>query len=320
MTALRLEPLTGERGIAGTLLRLHLTGDAPSLPASLIAKLPPADPADRAQLNAMGFLEREVCFYASLASGTPVCTPTCFYADFDPVTGGSLLLLEDLVWARNGDTVAGGSVDDVAAVLPALARMHARWWRDDRVEDQVWTRLPSMLAPSAAAEVFERSWPTFLSRLSVPVDGEIAPTKTWISSTLPAASKALFDTGPRTMIHNDVQADNLFFSREPDRPVIFIDWQLVTYGRCVVDVASAIRGILEPEVRRHAEPSLLRLYHEALVRSGVQNYPLERCQADYQLATVLAPARLASAVGMHPGLSAHPGAAWDTAFPRLATR
>ena len=301
-------------------MRIYLKGDAASLPSTLIAKLPPADPVERAQLNAMGFFEREVFFYASLAAGTPLCTPPCFYADFDPVTGGSLLLLEDLVRARNGDTIAGGSVDDVTAALLALARMHARWWRDDTVEDQVWTRLPSMLAPSAAAEVFEQSWPTFLSRLSVPIDGEIASTKAWISSTLPAASKALFDTGPRTLIHNDVQADNLFFNREPGRPVIFVDWQLVTYGRCVVDVASAIRGILEPGVRRQAEPSLLRLYYEALVGSGVLNYPWERCQADYQLATVLAPARLASAVGMHPGLSAHQGAAWDTAFPRLAAR
>ncbi len=219
--------------------------------------------------------------------------------------------------ARNGNSVTAGTVEEVAAVLRALARMHARWWQDDTLANHPWLGLRSMLAPSAAADVFERSWPSFLGKFSPPVDQEIVAIKAWISSALGEAATTLFDTGPRTLIHNDIQGDNMFFPDDPNLPVVFIDWQLATYARGAVDVASAIRGSLEPEVRRSAEAELLRGYHEALVRGGVRGYSIAQCQADYDLAAVLAPARLASAVGLHPGLTGHPGAAWDTLFPRL---
>ena len=98
--------------------------------------------------------------------------------------------------------------------------------------------------------------------------------------------------------------------------MILIDWQMATYARCVIDVAGWIRGQLEPEIRRTTETQLLQLYHDALVANGVKDYTLEQCRADYRLATVLAPARLASAVGFSEGLQAHPGAFWDTLMPR----
>jgi hypothetical protein len=98
--------------------------------------------------------------------------------------------------------------------------------------------------------------------------------------------------------------------------VTFIDWQMATCARCVIDVAGWVRGQLEPEVRRATELELLRLYHDALTASGVQDYAFEQCAADYRMATVLAPARLVCAVGFSEGLHAHPGAFWDTLFPR----
>ena len=126
----------------------------------------------------------------------------------------------------------------------------------------------------------------------------------------------LFVNGPRTLIHNDIQADNLFFDGD-GRLFALVDWQLTTCARGVVDVASLIRGQLDRELRRQHERDLLQTYHYALVERGTSDYPLEECWEDYQLATVLEPARLASAVGLHSGLQRHPGAFWDARFPRL---
>jgi Ser/Thr protein kinase RdoA (MazF antagonist) len=207
-------------------------------------------------------------------------------------------------------------VEDVAEVLRALARMHARWWQDDTLAAHSWLTLPSMLAPAAVTEVFELAWPSFLGKLGIPVDDEVLAMKAWISSTLHEAATTLFESGPRTLIHDDIQGDNLLFPDDPGRPVVLLDWQMVTYARGAVDVASAIRGSLVPELRRSAEADLLQGYHEALVRAGVRDYPLARCRADYELAGVIAPARLATAVGLITELTAHPGAFWDTLFIR----
>jgi hypothetical protein len=318
VTSFDSEQLVGERGIAAQLWRLTLhyeVGNA-DLPATVIAKFPPADPATRAQLTAMGFFQREVGFFQSLAARTPIPTPRCYFAGLESSSGAALLVIEDLGQARNGDTIQGCSVDEVTQVLSALAGLHAAWWQHPTVTELPWLRLSSMLAPSATADVFAQAWPRFLKKLSIPVSDEILATESWITRLLPRAAATLLEAGPRTLIHNDVQADNLFFTEQADRAVVFCDWQMVTCARGVVDVAGVIRGHLDPELRRTVEPDLVRSYHAALLAADVRDYPLEQCQNDYALATVLAPARLASAVGMHSGLQPHSGAFWDLLFPR----
>jgi aminoglycoside phosphotransferase (APT) family kinase protein len=318
VTSIESEPLGGERGIAAQLWRLRLRYEVGSveLPATVIAKFPPADSATRAQLSAMGFFEREIGFFQALAAETPIPTPRCYFAGLESGTGAALLVIEDLGQARNGDTIRGCSVEEVAQVLSALAELHAAWWQHPTVTELPWLRLTSMLAPSATADVFAQAWPSFLKKLSSRVSDEIFATGRWIGRQLPEAAATLLETGPRTLIHNDVQADNLFFTDQADRAVVFCDWQMVTCARGVVDVAGIIRGHLDPELRRAVEPDLVLNYHAALLAAGVRDYPLEQCKNDYELATVLAPARLASAVGMHPGLQPHPGAFWDLLFPR----
>ncbi|MEP7021642.1 MAG: phosphotransferase [Pseudonocardiales bacterium] len=309
------ELLSGEQGMTGQVarLRLHYREDRPGLPATLIAKSSAAEPVARALVSALGFYEREVRFYETLSSRTPVPKPRCYYSHLDSESGCALLLLEDLAAARNGNSIAGSSLDEISRVLLALAVLHATWWEAADVANASWLRLRSLLAPEVMADSFTRSWPSLLQKLSIPVTSQISEMGEWIEQNLHAAATTLFDSGLRTLIHNDVQADNLFF--RDDGEVIFIDWQLATYARCVIDVAFWIRGQLEPEIRRPVEPQLLRLYHDALVANGVRDYGFEQCRSDYELATVLAPARLACAVGLS-GVQAHPGAFWDTWLPR----
>ena len=173
-----------------------------------------------------------------------------------------------------------------------------------------------MAAPDAMAVVFAVAWPFFLTKLSSPRTADILDMGDWIERGLEVAAKSLFVNEPRTLIHNDIQGDNLFFDGE-GQLFALVDWQLTTYARGVIDVASLIRGQLDRELRRQYEPDLLQIYHNALVERGVEDYPLEECWEDYQLATVLAPARLASGVGLHPGLQPHQGAFWDVLFPRF---
>jgi hypothetical protein len=109
------ELLGGDQGMTGQLVRLRIRypDELAGLPATLIAKFPAAEPAERAVISALGHYEREVRFYELLSSRTPVPTPHCYYSHLDSATGFALLVLEDLARARNGNSIAGCSVDEV---------------------------------------------------------------------------------------------------------------------------------------------------------------------------------------------------------------
>ena len=51
---------------------------------------------------------------------------------------------------------------------------------------------------------------------------------------------------------------------------------------------------------------------------GVTDYPLEQCRDDYAVALLLPASRMATAVGLHPGLTATPDGFWNVVFPRYA--
>jgi len=118
--------------------RLHLTYDpadnngrrpgAPALPATMIAKVPAADPASRAAARAFRTYEIEASFYRELAPGLPVALPECFYSGYDAALDEYVVLLSDLGPAEPGDQLAGLSPDDAAAAIGELAALHAAGW------------------------------------------------------------------------------------------------------------------------------------------------------------------------------------------------
>ena len=169
------ELLGGEQGMTGQLARLRIQyqDDQPELPSTLIAKFSASEPAARTLISALGHYEREVRFYELLSSRTPVSTPYCYNSSHDSETGFTLLVLEDLARARNGNSVAGCSVDEVTQVLATLARLHATWWQSVDLVDASWLRLRFLLAPEAMVGAFAQGWPAFVEKLSIPVTGQI---------------------------------------------------------------------------------------------------------------------------------------------------
>ena len=128
--AAQLEVLSGVKGAMGQIVRLSLDYDRAeqTAPHTLIAKLSSSDPTLRALGNSLGLYKREVHFYRELAEQVRVRTPRCYFAAIDSVTGASLLLLEDLAPARNGDRIAGCEPHEATLVIDALATLHADWW------------------------------------------------------------------------------------------------------------------------------------------------------------------------------------------------
>jgi hypothetical protein len=67
------------------------------------------------------------------------------------------------------------------------------------------------------------------------------------------------------LVHGDYRLDNMLFGQPgADRPLTVVDWQTVTWGPAMTDVAYFLGCALPNESRREHYDELLRAYHDAL--------------------------------------------------------
>jgi len=300
VTSLTTHLLGGEKGMTGQLARLRLgyDTDETDAPRSLIAKFSAPDPQVRALPHAMGFYEREVRFYQQLAGRSPLRTPRCYFSAIDMEQGLSLLLLEDLTAAANGSWIAGCSLAEAKLAVRAIAAFHAAWWMHPQLEEQHWLQLRGPASAEQAPAFFHQTWEPFLAKLGPRLTDEIRQIGAWLDVHLCRLGAYLYQEQPRTLIHNDFQADNLFFTRSGNAAsLVVIDWQLATQGRGVYDIAYFLGGNLDTHDRRDHELSLLRTYYTLLLEYGVRDYPFEQCLDDYRLAMLQPLSRLIAVIG-----------------------
>jgi hypothetical protein len=73
----------------------------------------------------------------------------------------------------------------------------------------------------------------------------------------------------RGLVHGDYRLDNMLFGlRGADRALTVVDWQTVTWGPAMTDVAYFLGCALADDVRRDNYDALLGAYHDALGRVG----------------------------------------------------
>jgi aminoglycoside/choline kinase family phosphotransferase len=253
-----------EYGFAGAVLRGRLRY-ADGAAASLVAKR--GDRDERAV--------REERFYREVG------------ATFAPRFLGArdgVLLLED-VRGRQGDVLAGCSIEEAGAVLERLAPFHAARWGAAAAA----TGFPVWYGdPRARQERYAACVDAFLEHEGAGLPSSARAIVEELRTRL-AAVAAELATGPRTLIHGDLHLDNVLFAAG-DRPVVVLDWQAAAIGPPAWDVALFLYGSLEVEPRRAAEEELLGRYATAL---GVPGYSVEELARDCALALQL---QLAGAV------------------------
>lgn len=288
VAAFDVEPVGAGVGFLGVVSRLTLSydRDAPDAPRSVIAKLPSSDPGARMITTTFRHYEKEVRFYEQLAKANCLRAPRSYFAAFDPESGDFALLLEDLAPARNGDQVAGLSIDDARTAVIALARMQAQWW--ERPGLQVFDWLPAFNDPAMLGleGAFQQCWGPFRDfvgeRLPEPLHAVGDELSTKITSML-----NVLTARPCTLVHGDYRADNFFFC-EGAHPFAVVDWQIVIKGLGAFDLAYLLAGNLSVEDRRTHEAYLVRLYHHTLVENGVEDYNFEACWRDYRTCVLMA--------------------------------
>jgi hypothetical protein len=282
VTALSYDEISAGVGFIGIVARLKLDySPAGAGPATLIAKVASADPGARMLGAAFGLYEREVRFYSELSATCGVPAPRSPFAAYEPMTGGVLILLEDLTEGAFGDQIQGCTIAEAEMGVATLARMHARWWQNPELDRFEWLKSGIEIMRQPAALMYEASWPVAVERY-----GHLLP-QTWIDlapTLLPRAMKALDQLAalPETLGHGDFRHDNLFFSTNPERPLIVCDWQGTSRATGAIDFAYFVAGSLPVEDRRAHEDDLMRRYHALLQEGGVRDYTLDHLRSHYR--------------------------------------
>jgi hypothetical protein len=199
-----------------------------------------------------------------------------------------VLLLEDLsLTGRLGDQIAGCTLDDARVALVNLAKLHAAWWGNPRLDELHWLPLGTDLGRLSLEQAYPHGWQPALEQYGRFFSSEVKAAAPTLNERLLALFNR-FDDTPLTIMHADWRLDNFFFgSGDGDYDFAVIDWQISNRGWGAYDVAYFMASNLTPEVRRAHGDALLRDYGRALFAHGVTDYSFERLQSDFRLSVAL---------------------------------
>lgn len=288
VTSLCIEPIA-ELTCAGQLARLHLSFSQSQsiLPSTLIAKLHAPDEPLRAKTRPFTPDKCEILFYQQLASETTLRIPHCYYSAMNVPDGKYVRVFEDLIPAKVGDQIRGSTMAETTLALRSIAGFHAYWWKSEKLEEFDWlisSPTDSNSVNCWVLDQYRKAFPTFVDKTgnlltdAVKAFGEQLPEK--------LTDKSQFGKPPRTLVHGDFRLENTFFGTSLGEPgFAVIDWQDISRGEGVWDIAWFIGGCLQVTSERQVEErQLLKIYHETLKANGVNGYTFDACWNDYRLA------------------------------------
>ena len=284
VTGYSAEAVADETGFMNQLSRLHLEYDSehPGLPRTVMVKLPSTDPLIRTVFDSLEPNLREARFYQEIASESRLQTPRSYCCGTDPAAGHTVLLLEDMSHAPQGDSVAGCSMAEAERVMEQMAMFHASWWDSPRLDRLDWMPLRDA-ETGAYQDIYTGAWQSFLDTAGDVMPEGLRSLGDRLIPEIPKI-KAMLAKPPRTIVHGDFRLDNCFFPTDAGSrwPVVF-DWEFCVRGKGAYDVATFISDTFAPHERRNEELDLLRTYHSTLEASGVSGYSFEECLRDYRL-------------------------------------
>jgi Ecdysteroid kinase-like family len=257
---------TAERIGTGQMSECYRIGlgyaDGATGPASVVLKVAATDPMSRQTGAALGLYEREVRFYTDVAPRLPGPVAPCYHASFDPATGFFDLLLGDAAPAVVGDELRGATLDQATLALSELARLHGPLMGDATLAQADWLNREAPISQALLAQLYAG----FVDRYR----DLIAPQHRLVCERLVAGFDAYLAEEAAAgrihgLVHGDYRLDNLLFGGpEAERALTVVDWQTVTWGPVMTDVAYFLGCALPAEDRRTHYDTLLRTYFDGL--------------------------------------------------------
>jgi hypothetical protein len=239
--------------------------DGAAGPDSVVLKVAATDPASRQTGLALGLYEREVRFYTDIAPGIDGPVAPCYSSAYDSETGVFHLLVGDADPAVVGDEIRGATVEQATLAMTELGRLHAPLLGQTAMADVEWLNREAPMNQALIAQLYAG----FAERYG----DRIAPAHREVCERLVASFDAYHDNSTdrfHGLVHGDYRLDNMLFGQPgADRPLTVVDWQTVTWGPAMIDVAYFLGCALADDVRRDNYDALLGAYHDALGSDAV---------------------------------------------------
>lgn len=231
-------------------------------PPSVVLKVAATDSASRQAGLTLGLYEREVRFYTDIAPriGGPVAP--CHSAGYDSETGAFHLLLGDAAPATVGDEIRGATIEQATLALAELGRVHAPLLGDAAAAQADWLNRDAPINQALIGQLYAGFAQRFADRIT---DEQREVCERLVASFDAYLALEADPQRPMGLVHGDYRLDNMLFG-EPgaDRALTVVDWQTVTWGPALTDVAYFLGCALPVQDRRDHYDALLRAYHEAL--------------------------------------------------------
>jgi thiamine kinase-like enzyme len=230
--------------------------------------------------------KQEVIFYTSIA-GRMLDPPAviCYHAAFDAESGAYHLLLKDVSEThRTVHPEEPAPRTDMESILDALARLHAYWWNQPRLGEEIGT-LPTGEWIEQDFGKLTNAFPGYVDFLGDRLSDERRAVYEQVLARFPdVLARQLTHHQRLTVVHNDAHTGNFLLPREPvTQGSYLVDWQQWGVYSGARDVAYLIALFWYPERRARMEQALVRAYHNQLQGYGVAGYDWDACWSDYRL-------------------------------------
>ncbi|MEM9465235.1 MAG: phosphotransferase [Actinomycetota bacterium] len=264
-------------GQIGRNARYRLDWHGGTGPATVVVKLPAADAGVRQIGFDQGLYPKECTFYRELVDLVDVVTPAPLAVDIDPEALDFALVLQDMAGSEAGDQFTEATDEQLALAVEQAAALHGPLWgkehpaldaiRGDDADRGSTRELIGLFLPGCLDRLGDR-----LDEHTVPVlERFVELADVWVER--PVATPSL--------LHSDFRPDNFLFGHTDDAPPLaVVDWQTVTVGASVSDVAYLLGAAIDPVRRRAVEHDLLVAYRTHLAAYDV-DYPEDVCWNEY---------------------------------------
>ena len=231
-------------------------------PDSVVLKVAATDPMSRQTGMTLGLYEREVRFYRDIAPRLRGPVAPCYHTAFDAASGTFDVLLGDANPAVVGDEIRGATTAQAQLAVTELARLQGPLLGDTTLADAPWLNRDTPVSQALITALHAG----FVDRYG----DQIAPQHRMVCERLVGGfDEYLTDEVAagriHGLVHGDYRLDNMLFGAAgADRPLTVVDWQTVTWGPAMTDLAYFLGCALPVTDRRTHYDALLDAYHAAL--------------------------------------------------------